>query len=276
MDPYTLKVALNAVLAVKRTADAAKLKRQVRDIEDSVQLLGATLNQALVTDLLTAYDHLVASQRAANEGVRREELANARASFARLIRRPPTGPVAADSTELTHEQLVALGHQGSFYYFLLSDDPQQALEQAYSCATKFPLLAIRMFPCEIFTQDYNAALHAITERAATNRALALAAHRWAMEGYRQERRGYLLEMAWKMPLAAGAAIAGLAGAAVVPSMAGRGVQAAIGIMSGIGDRSVVPPSCPRSKIVDSAEPETAGLMSRISTEAAESLEALQR
>jgi hypothetical protein len=110
----------------------------------TVALLSTTLDGALLVDLYTAYDHLVASQRAANDDLRRAELGNARVSFARLTRRPRTGAVDAGSGKLTHEQLVAFGRLGNFHYFLLSDDPRQALEQAYTCATTFPMLAIKI------------------------------------------------------------------------------------------------------------------------------------
>jgi hypothetical protein len=171
MDPASLQLAFKAALTLKRTIDTAKLKRQVKEIEDAVDLLGTRLDEALLIDLATAYDHLAASRRAANDDLRRAELNNARVSFNRLTRRPRTGPVAAGSEKLTHEQLVAIGHLGNFHYFLLSDDPRQALEQAYTCATMFPLLAIEMFPPEIFSRDYHAELRSITRRADERRAM---------------------------------------------------------------------------------------------------------
>jgi hypothetical protein len=175
---------------------------------------------------------------------------------------------------LTREQLVAIGHLGNFYYFLLSDDPRQALEQAYICATMFPLLAIEMFPPEIFSQDYHAELRSITRRDDESRATALELHDRAMAGYRNERRDYLLEMAWKLPLAGGAFLAGLAAATVSPPMAARGAQWATGIMAGTGSKGVLPPGRPRRMIVDLKKPETAALMRRISAEAAERRAAL--
>jgi hypothetical protein len=276
MDPASLQLAFKAALTLKRTIDTAKLKRQVKEIEDAVDLLGTRLDEALLIDLATAYDHLAASRRAANDDLRRAELNNARVSFNRLTRRPRTGPVAAGSEKLTHEQLVAIGHLGNFHYFLLSDDPRQALEQAYTCATMFPLLAIEMFPPEIFSRDYHAELRSITRRADERRAMALALHDRAMVDYRNERREYLREMAWKLPLAGGALLAGLVGATVSPPMAGRGLQWATGIMAGTGSKSVVPPGRPRLVIVDLEEPETNALMSRVSAEADQRHAVLQR
>ena len=268
--------AVKTVLTLKRTLDTAKLKRQVDQIEANVALLGTKLDQALLIDLKTAYDHLAASQQAANDDLRRAELNNARASFARLTHRPRTGPVATGSATLTHEQLVALGHLGNFHYFLLSDDARQALDQAYICAAMFPMLAIEMFPPEIFSHDYSAELRSITSRADERRAADLALHDRAMTSYRNERREYLLEMAWKLPLAGGALLAGLVGATVSPPMAGRGLQWATGIMAGTGSRGVVPPSRPSLVIVDLTEPETAALMRRIRAEADMRRSALQR
>jgi hypothetical protein len=272
MDPIIItKSALTAVLSLKRTLDTQKLKRQVKDIEDSVAKLGTTLERSLEIDLRTAYDHLAAAQVAANDDLRRAELDNARASFARLIHRPETRPVNTGSGQLTHEQLVALGHQGNFYYFLLYDDERQALEQAYICATKFPLLAIEMFPAGIFSHDYSADLRAIAERASESRNAALAQHKAAMAEHRQERRDYLKEMAWRLPLAGGAILVGLVGSVGAPQLAGRGVVHAAEIVSAAG----IPPGRPKLKIVDLTEPEAAALMSRISREATECRAALE-
>jgi hypothetical protein len=170
---------------------------------------------------------------------------------------------------------VALGHQGNFYYFLLYDDARQALDQAYICATKFPLLAIEMFPGEIFSRDYSADLRAITERASESRRAALEQHKRALAEFRQERRDYLKEMAWRLPLAGAAILGGLAAGAVAPPLAGRGAVGAVQIVTG-GRSEGIPPWRPKLKIVDLTEPETAALMSQISREAAECRTALER
>jgi hypothetical protein len=90
MDPTTALKAIQVAFALKRTIDTAMLKRQVEAIKGAVGLIDRRLDEALLIDLATAYDHLAASQRAANEDLRRAELGNARGSFNRLTHHPQT------------------------------------------------------------------------------------------------------------------------------------------------------------------------------------------
>jgi len=269
------EAAIKAVRMLKGAHDAAELKRRLRKIEDTIESLGEYIEEVLLIDLKVAYKHLETAQRAANEELRRSELASARASFVRLAEHPPASVAASGARPISKEQLAAFGHLGSFYYLLLLDDPRQALIEAYSCAERFPLLGIDYFPAEIFSRDFGATIEAIRRRAIREQELANAAYAQAMTGYRQERRGYAKEMAWKVPLAAGAFLAGLAGAVVSPSMAGRGAQAAVGILAGTGSHSV-PPTRPRLATVNLEEPETKALMDQVRTEAAQRRAALER
>jgi hypothetical protein len=261
---------------LKGALDAAELKRRLRNIEDTVESLGQYVEEVLLIDLRAAYKHLETAQRAANEELRRSELASARASFVRLAEHPSASVAVSGARTISNEQRAAFGHLGSFYYLLLLDDPRQALMEAYSCAERFPLLGIDHFPAAIFSGDYGARIEAIRRHAIREQELASAAYVQEMTGYRQERRGYAKEMAWKVPLAAGAFLAGLAGAVVSPSMAARGAQAAGGILAGTGSRSVVPPTRPRLATVNIEEPETKALMEQVRTEAAQRRAALER
>jgi hypothetical protein len=64
--------------------------------------------------------------------MRRAELDNARASFARLTHRPETGPVNAGSGQLTHEQLVALGTRATSMGRAISSRPLRAMPRVVS------------------------------------------------------------------------------------------------------------------------------------------------
>lgn len=275
IDPYTIKSAIEVALKVKQALDMIELKRRVTHVENAVKLIDGKLDLALLIDLRAAFDHLAAARQATNEELRRDELSNARASFVRLTHRPATRSATVDGRQLTHTQIVAVGHLGNFHYFVLRDDPRQALAEAYLCAEKFPLLAIEIFPAGIFARDFPAALREISLQTATEQGLArkrLAGDRVA---YREQRRNYLLEMAWKAPLAGGAIVAGLAAAVVAPSMAARGVQYAVGIMSGMGNEGVVPPMPPSLGFVDLTAPRTAALMDEVRADAAERRAALR-
>jgi hypothetical protein len=276
IDPQTLMFAVKVVMALKKTLDVAELKRRMKRVEGAVEMIDRKIDETLLIDYRSAFDHLVAAQYATTEALRQSELSNARSNFVRLTHRPYTRPATVGGKELTHPQLVAIGHVGNFDYFLLQDDPRQALAEAYLCAEKFPLLAIENFPAEIFSRDYAAALRSISKQADDQHQAALKRHAETRAQYRERRKSYLLEMAWKAPLAGGAILAGLAAAAVVPSMAGRGVQYAAGIMSGMGDEGVLPPLSPSFVVVDLAKPAIAELMNEVKTDAAERLAVLQR
>ena len=276
LDPSTLVPAFKAVMAVKKALDTAELKRRVKYVEDAVAMIDGKIDAALLIDYHAAFDHLAAAQQAATEALRRDELNNARAAFVRLTHRPPTRPATAGGRVLTHAELVALGHLGNFHYFVLRDEPPLALAEAYLCAEKFPLLAIQNFPAGIFARDYAAALRAITQKARERLAAALVRHGQERDAYRERRRSYLREMAWKAPLAGGAILAGFAAALITPSMAARGVQYATGIMSGLGDQGVLPPLPPSFAHVDEEDSDTAALLAEVRADAAARRAALQR
>ncbi|MGW4213492.1 hypothetical protein ACWEIJ_36280 [Lentzea sp. NPDC004789] len=242
-------------------------------MENAAAMIDKRIDAVLLIDYHAAFDHLSAAQRAATEALRQSELNNARIAFVRLTNRPVKASASAGDKELTDEQLVALGHVGNFHYFVLQDDPKQALAEAYLCAEKFPLLAVKIFPMGIFSRDYTAALGKISERAADEQAAARTRHAEASARFRENRKRYLREMAWKAPLAGGALLAGFAAAVVFPPMASHGIQWASGIMSGTASEGLLPP---RLVVIDLAAPAISELMGEIKADAAQRLAALRR
>jgi adenosyl cobinamide kinase/adenosyl cobinamide phosphate guanylyltransferase len=97
-------------------------------------------------------------------------------------------------------------------------------------------LGVRLFPVALFSRDFRGDVPSIATR-----------HEFEVDyndrlaSHRQERRRYGLEMAWRLPAAAGYVLGGLAASAVTPSMAARGMQAAVGILA-TSERGLVPQS----------------------------------
>jgi hypothetical protein len=67
--------------------------------------------------------------------------------------------------------------------------------------------------------------------------------------HREERRRYRLDLAWRVPAAAGAVLAGLVAGTVNPGVAAQGVQWATGILS-TTERGLLPPTPPSEEMLE--------------------------
>jgi hypothetical protein len=100
------------------------------------------------------------------------------------------------------------------------------------------------------------------------------AFRTAVAEHAKERRAYRLDMAWRVPAAAGALLAGFAGAAVSPPMAARGAQWAMGILA-TNEHGLLPSRGPSEQAFLERAREAQKLLDPITSEARARREAVQ-
>ena len=155
--------------------------------------------------------------------------------------------------------------------FLLRDQPEQALLSAYRCTEQFPALGVRLFPVELFSQDYRREVPGPQE----TRGPLMADYRYQRSRYQDTRRRYRLDLAWRVPAAAGYVIAGLAAATVSPPMAARGVQGAMGLLATTSE-GILPPTPPDKRVFLKRAAEVEELLRPVRDEARERRVAVQR
>ena len=172
----------------------------------------------------------------AEPSVREDELRFARLIFNRLAQRSGNDQLLDEHTVMGAQHVAAMGHLGNYHYFLLRDQPEQALLSAYRCTEQFPALGVWLFPVELFSQDYRGEVPLPHGAGGP-----LAGYRHQRALYQDTRRRYRLDLAWRVPAAAGYIIAGLAAATVSPPMAARGVQGAMGLLATTNE-GILPPS----------------------------------
>jgi hypothetical protein len=235
MDPYTIGIAIKAVQALKKSLDAAALQERVEAINKTVGAVGRHLTDIVVADVDAGFAHLEAAMTISEPSVREDELRFARQIFNRLAQRPGNDQLLDDYTVMGAQHVAAMGHLGNYHYFLLRDQPEQALLSAYRCTEQFPALGVELFPVELFSRDYR--------RPHETRGSLLADYRYQRARYQDTRRRYRLDLAWRVPAAAGYIIAGLAAATVSPPMAARGVQGAMGLLATTNE-GILPPRAP--------------------------------
>jgi hypothetical protein len=206
VDPITIG-AIGAVADVKRALDTAALKRTVEDVKTAVDGIGKHLDEEVLIDVRSGFDHLDAAVRAWSDALQREELGHARGYFTRLANRTGGAAIEGLSERLSGDEVCALGHFGNYHYFLLQDEPEQALIAAYSCAERFPVLGARFLPAALFSIDYGASLG----RAEKEGELLRRSHALALPGLKERQRKRRLDLAWRVPAATGTAVAGIAG-----------------------------------------------------------------
>jgi hypothetical protein len=267
MDPATMATVLKAAADAKRALDTAALRREVQHIKTAVDAIGMQLDENVLIQVRSGFSHLSAAVETADEDLRRDELGHARKYFARLANRSGGGTVTGTSGSLSGDEVCALGYLGNFHYFLIRGEPRQALIAAYHCTERFPAIGIQLFPPQLFSGDYREAV-----RRSDARGEELT---WVYQQARAKRRGYGLDMAWRVPAAAGAVLAGLAGATVSPPLAGHGVQWAMGIMAGKDD-GLLPPPRPNGQALREHAAEVKRLLARTSSEARERRLSLER
>jgi hypothetical protein len=285
MDPV-LSGAIKALSLLKGYYDAQRLREQLQTIESTLDALGVRIEEVLAVDVRAAYRHLEDATKVDADEARRNELLLACASFVRMTEHPlqswaPSLQTAISrpmQKEMSGQWVAALGHAGNYGYFLLNDEPRLALQEAYRCGVRLPVLAVQLFPVEIFTQDYRPAARAMLERS-ENRDRRREVHRAALSSAKESRAEYYREMAWKVPLAGVVFLGHLAACVVSPPLAGQAPMRAVGILQGTGRRSPadIPGALPRLDLgVDGTDPrEEAHIMRQASEESARRLRQLE-
>jgi hypothetical protein len=261
MDPATVASVVKTALDVKKSLDAAALGRKIERIEAAVNEIGLRLGEEVFIDVRAAFDHLAAGVRLVDEQSRRDELGHARQYFQRLANRSEDDPVTGKHGNMSGYYVSALGHLGSYYYFLLLGELHQALIEAYACAERSPALGALNLPVELFSRDYRDLARTLTARG----TLLKDQHRAALQTYAEEKRSYR-QWAWRIPAAAGSVVLGLLGSAVNPGLARHGLQGAMGILA-VADASIVPPSRPSDQALGEYRVEEERLLAPLGREA---------
>ena len=271
MDPHTIGIAIKAVQALKKSLDAAALQERVEAIDEAVGAIGRHLANGVAADVHAGFTHLEAAMTIAEPSIREDELRFARLTFNRLAQRSGNDQLLDDYTVMGAQHVAAMGHLGNYHYFLLRDQPEQALLSAYRCTEQFPALGVWLFPVELFSRDYRREVPGPHE----TRGPLLSAYRHQRAQYQDTRRRYRLDMAWRVPAAAGYIIAGLAAATVSPSMAARGVQGAMGLLATTSE-GILPPRSPDKQWFLERAAEVEKLLRPVRDEARERRVAVQR
>jgi hypothetical protein len=271
MDPYTIGIAIKAVQALKKSLDAAALQERVEAIDEAVGAIGRHLADSVVAEVHAGFTHLEAAMTIAEPSVREDELRFARLTFNRLAQRSGNDQLLDDYTVMGAQHVAALGHLGNYHYFLLRDQPEQALLCAYRCTEQFPALGVWLFPVELFSQDYRGEVPSPRE----TRGPLLADYRLQRARYQDTRRRYRLDLAWRVPAAAGYIIAGLAAATVSPPMAAHGVQGAMGLLATTNE-GILPPTAPDKQAFLQRAAEAEERLQPVRDEARERRVAVQR
>ena len=239
MEPTTLSIALKALSQAGKAKDARAVRARLDRLEQQLDLLGRHLADEIVTEVRAGFGNLETAASVADPALRRDELMQARTRFARLAEHAGDDLLLDSYGRMTADHVAALGHYGNYHYFLLWDQPEHALRQAYLCTERFPVLGIRLFPPELFERDHRPDVAGV----ATRREWELA-YRAAKDEHAKERRRWGLEMAWRVPAAAGAVLGFLAAGAVSPPLAPRGIAVAGQILG----RSPELPSAPAREV----------------------------
>jgi hypothetical protein len=238
IDPGTIGSAIGAALKAKAALDARAMKAEVKRIGAAVDDIGRHLADITKSELLAGLENLKVATETTDTQVRETELGLARQRFGSLAVRSPDDRVLGRYGDLSANHVRAAAQLGNYYYFLVRGDEKQALIHGYRCAEEYPALAVEVLPVALFSRNW----HVEAERTRQRRQeLMLAVAQTAAVQSTAARRSWRWDMAWRVPAAAGVLVAGLAGAAVSPSLAARGMQGAVGILS-TTEQGLLPPS----------------------------------
>jgi len=227
VDPTGFMPALQALTALKKALDSAAIRARIEEITTTVDMIGRHLAENTMAELHAGFTHLEVAMAATEPQLRSDELGFARQAFNRLASRSGDDSMLDQYAAMSVAHVSALGHLGNVYYFILRDQPEQALISAYSATERFPALGVNVLPPALFSRNWRS----LAPRIEDPRTVAQLEFANAKETHSTRRRTYRLDMAWRVPVAAGAVLAGLVGATVSPSLAGHGVMHAIGLLS---------------------------------------------
>jgi len=226
MEP-TLMTALKVASAVKHGLDQAALRDQMDAIERRLDAIGAHLAEDVVSRLRAGFAHLGAAQSVSSPALKAREFAAARGIFAELSERRGGDELLIEFQQMTWRHISALGHLGNYYYFLLNDEEYLALQHAYSVIERYPMMALSVLPREFISES----VRSLIPPGVDDPELLRVRLPQAQADHREVRRRYRMDMAWRIPAAAGYVLLGLAGSVVTPSMAARGAQGAMGLLA---------------------------------------------
>jgi hypothetical protein len=133
MEPTTLSIALKAVTEVRKTLDAAALRARLENLERQVNDIGRHLSDVVMADVRAGFRHLETAATSSAADFKLDELNHARGIFARLAERSSQDGVVDRFGQISAEHVVALSHFGNYHYFLLRDQQEHALLEAYRC-----------------------------------------------------------------------------------------------------------------------------------------------
>jgi hypothetical protein len=242
MDPISLSSAIKLMLDVKASLDSAALRSRVDEISKAVDAVGMHLVETTMTDVRQGFSHLEVALTATDRNVRAAELGFARQVFNRIASRSEHDNLISQYSAIPPGHVCALGDLGNYHYFLLQGQLEHALISAYRCTERFPALGVTVLPAGLFSQDWQPLL---TDVDLTREALGRE-FRTAVDLHTAGRRDYLVGMAWRVPAAAGAVLAGFAAATVNPSLAGQGAIWATRILT-TNDHGMLPKRGPKEE-----------------------------
>jgi hypothetical protein len=242
MDPVSLTSAVKLLIAVKKNLDSAALSRQMDEIGGIVGAIGQHLAESAMAELRAGFSHLEVALSVTDSELRNDELMAARQIFNRLANRSTKDGLLSMYGQLSAAHVSALGHLGNYFYFLARNQPNYALVSAYTCTETFPALGVSVLPVGLFSRDWRSCVPSVGSTPDDVHAQ----YRSAVIQHRMNRREYGLDMLWRVPAASGVFLAGLAGSAVSPSLAGWGVQHAMGLLAS-SENGLLPPPRPDKK-----------------------------
>lgn len=235
MEP-ALMTALKVASAVKHGLNQAALRDQLNAIQRRLDAIGRHLAEDVVSRLRAGFAHLSAAQAVRSPALKAEEFAAARRTFAELSERRGGDELLMEFQHMTWRHVSALAHLGNYYYFLLNDEEYLALQHAYSAIERYPLMVVDVLPPEYISES----ARSLVPRGMKDPEHLRVGLAQAQADHQEVRRRYQMDMAWRVPAAAGYVLLGLAGSVVNPGLAAHGMRGAMGLLAS-SKEGVLPP-----------------------------------
>jgi hypothetical protein len=271
MEPGTLIAAVKLAMEAKKALDQAALKRQVVQIQISVDAIGQHLAADVMARMRAGFDHLETAVTINSASLRAAEFGLARGVFAELAARRGGDGLLRQHENISWQHVSAMGYLGNYFYFLLQEQPEVALVNAYRSVEQYPAMAVTVLPRTLFSP---AALAAVPATFRTPDQIRAAFHQ-AQTVHRAGQREYRLDLAWRVPAAAAVAILGLAGGVVNPSLPVQGARGAMGLLA-TSRRGLLPESGPNEALFRLREAEAEAALRPLAIEAGQRRAQLER
>jgi hypothetical protein len=131
-----------------------KLIGKLDDLKGTLQKVEAKLDEHVLVTARSAIDHLLTAAKTSSEKVRDQQLHLAAGKFTELANLDSTAMTKGTSGEASNAALIVLGHWGNHIYLENHGEQRSALEEAYDCASKYPLESVGRFDQSYFSEDY--------------------------------------------------------------------------------------------------------------------------